>query len=249
MDPREMLFKHRYTEAAKSYRKLLKKESDEYEYGDNLVEYSTALLCLGQLNEALQGFFHANEIAKKRLRGESQPYLEKIGVIHWLLGNRAEAIKIFRSGIQGVLKGIIKFTDNAGGVSHGLLLWYAGVTERDIIAKEESVNYLGKLAKKSRIQYWPGPLGLYVLGKSSFDEVLISATDTNNLTEAFALAKTDLLKRRYLCQLLFYAAVNQRNIGDENGCLERMKNCIQLENPILEVEWYLARNETEKAGE
>ena len=57
------------------------------------------------------------------------------------------------------------------------------------------------------------------------------------------MARTDLLKRRFLCQALFYGACREREAGDEPACMKKMEECFHLENPIIEVEWYLARGE------
>jgi len=57
------------------------------------------------------------------------------------------------------------------------------------------------------------------------------------------VAKIEALKRRRLCQALFYVAVAKRDQGDEAGCADGMRQCHALENPLLEEEWYLARAE------
>ena len=58
------------------------------------------------------------------------------------------------------------------------------------------------------------------------------------------MARTDLLKRRSLCQALFYGACREREGGDNTACMDKMQECVRLENPIIEVEWYLARGES-----
>jgi hypothetical protein len=76
-----------------------------------------------------------------------------------------------------------------------------------------------------------------------FEETLKLLAGTPDIDKIVAVAKVDVLKRRRLCQTLFYAAVARRNEGDEAGCTNGMRQCLALENPLLEEEWYLARAE------
>ena len=240
MDPWEMVLAHRYSEAMRRYEAELKIQPDDTGL---LAEYATTLLNLGRLNEALAHLWRANALLNQELMGESQPYLTDIGAILWLLGRRDEAIRTFRASVNGILDGSIKFADNAGGVSQGLLLWYAGLTALDETAKEDALNYLRKLARKPRIKYWPGPLALFVLGRQSHGDVLWEASGGSEIDDAILQARSDLLKRRQLTQALFYFAVQRRSDGLEEECREGMRKCASLENPVLEVEWYLARAE------
>ena len=241
IDPWERVFAHRYSDALTQYDERRRNgfEQDALEIGNR----STALLCLGRLDEALAGFQQANELARQRLRGETQPYLAKIGAMFWLLGKRNEGIQAFKAAVDGILDGSIKFADNAGGVSEGLLLWYAAVTDANNEAKEHSLNYLRKLAKKPRIKNWPGDLALVALKGKSIDELLHNRFGTGDILKAAETAKSDLLKRRELVKCLFYSAVRKRDENDEIGCRNIMAACTSLENPIIEIEWFLARAE------
>jgi len=235
-----MIFAHQYAEAAGCYESQLKNNPED---PDLLSAHATALLGLGRLAEALDEFNRANAIASLRRKGETQPYLEKIGSILWLLGKHDQAIQTFKAGVNGILDGSIKYADNAGGVSHGVLLWYASVTAADADAKNHALKYLRKLAKKPRIKEWPGPLALFSLGLKTQEDVLAELCDTNELNEAINQAKDDLLKRRRLVQALFYFATRNRDERNEEQCHKEMVMCANLDNPILEPEWYLARAE------
>jgi tetratricopeptide (TPR) repeat protein len=237
MKPREMLFSHRYAEAAKVYKTQLESKPDD---SGLLSAHAIAMLALGRYEEALKGSRRANAIANAELKGETQPYIERIGSILWLLGRRDEAIQTFQSGVDGIINGSIKYADNAGGVSHGLLLWYAAVSADNVEASRHALNYLGKLAKKSRIDYWPGALALYVIGAKLEEDVILEVCGARQLHEAFNRAKNDLLVRRRLAQSLFYFATREREKGHKNQCQCGMVQCASLENPILENEWYLA---------
>jgi len=244
MKPWEMILAHTYAEAAACYDAQLKNSPDD---PDLLSAHAIAMLGLGRLVEALDELRRANALASRRLKGETQPYLEKIGSILWLLGKRGEAIHTFRGAVDGIVDGSIKYADNAGGVSQGVLLWYASVTTGDEAAKNHALKYLRRLAKKSRIKQWPGALAVFALGEKTHEEVLMELCGTTELDESMKRAKNDLLTRRRLVQALFYFATRKREERDEQQCRAGMEKCASLENPILENEWYLARAEVEQA--
>ena len=240
MNPWEMILAHRYHEAAALYETKLQASPEDTRL---LISHGTAMLSLGRLPEALEDFKRAN--TKQRSGGQlaSQPYLVDIGMVNWLLGKKLEAIEAFKTAVDGILDGSIGYADPAGGVSQGLLLWYAGVTVSDAAASGHAMKYLRKLAGKSRIQYWPGPLASFALGENTEDELLQKACGVAELDVATEIAKKDLLKRRQLVASLFYFGVRQRANGSEEQCRQWMERCVALENPIIECEWYLARGE------
>jgi tetratricopeptide (TPR) repeat protein len=236
----QLVLGHRYVEALAAYDARARAEpiTDYIEIADR----ATALLCLGRHSEALDGFRRASELSYKG----SGAYLEEIGAVLWLLDRRVEAIQTFRQAAEGILKGSIHYADLAGGVSEGLLLWYAGITNKDGAATEFAVRYLSKLSRKRRIKSWPGPLALFALGRTSFNRVLEDKWWTDDLSRIMTQAQVDLLKRRELVQALFYLATSKRLAGAEDECHSLMAQCSVLENPVLEVEWYLARAEVER---
>lgn len=244
MTPLALLQSHRYAEAAATYAEYARK-------GDPvrgaLAGYAKACLCLGKIEEAITYFRLADERERDTRRADPHPYGLWIGTTEWLLGRRREAIQSFKQSVNGVLDGSIGYGDLAGGVSQGLLLWYAGVTAFDAAASEHALEYLRKLAGKSRIQYWPGPLASFVLGENTEDEVLQKACGVAELDVATEIAKKDLLKRRQLVASLFYFGVRQRANGSEEQCRKWIERCVALENPIIECEWYLARGEVAAA--
>lgn len=238
MDPLEMLFAHRYEEFAAYCKSEFERNPDESGW---MADHARALQCMGKLEEALSEYEQANALHCEKLNAESQPYLANIGALQWLVGRREDAIVTFRAAVDGILDGSITFADIAGGVSQGLLLWYAGVTAGRAEVTDYALKYLrNRSGRKPWIEQWPGPLGIYVLGESSEEDVLVKGTGHARLKDAIRHAKTDLLARRQLVQTLFYFAVRKRRDGFEEECRVGMVKCASLENPIIEVEWYLA---------
>lgn len=245
-NPWEMVLAHRFDEAASLYEVKLRASPGDCGL---LSAHGTAMLGMGNLSAALDDFMRANANWQGRCQGDSHPYLLDVGMVFWLLGKVREGVAAFKTAVDGILDGSIGYGDLAGGVSQGLLLWYAGITAPDAGASEHALKYLRKLAGKSRIQYWPGPLALFALGESSEEEVLQKACGVGQLDAAEEEANKNLLKRRHLVNSLFYFGVRQRVNGSEEQCRQWMRRCFALENPIVECEWYLARGEVAAAGE
>jgi tetratricopeptide (TPR) repeat protein len=236
---------HRYAEAAAECEQRLKCSPDDLAL---LAWHATAMLCLGRLPEALEEFRRVNARERADL-DRSDGRILTIGAIQWLLGRRDEAIETFESAVMGVQDGSINYGDFAGGVSQGVLLWHAGVTTRNTAARERSLEYLRERAERPQIKSWPGPLAHFVLGTASQEDVLVHACGTRDPEAAMRLVRKDVLKRRRLVNAMFYFATRSRDEGSEEECLARMRKCASIENPIVEVEWYLARGEAERADD
>src|SRR4051794_25034449 len=97
-----------------------------------------------------------------------------------------------------------------------------GVTAHDRDAVEFSLSYLRRLAKRSTIKYWPGPLVRYLLGQIGFEEVLLACSEQSTVSTAMVAARSDGLKRRETCVALFHDGVRRRAEGEENLCMGRM---------------------------
>jgi len=238
-DPWHLISAHRYEEAVAAYDAKLAT-------GDDLqgANRAIALLCCGRLFGALEGFATANDIARQsRATPKSAPYLKHMGTVLWLMGHRSVAKELYRSAADGIRFGTIAYTDAAGGVGQGLLLWYAGVTTKDQNATEHALDYLTRLAKKSRIKLWPGPLAQFVLGRQSLKELLRESFNTDGLPQITERAKSDILVRRELIQALFLLGTQRRKRGDKDGCRRAFQQCAQLANPHVDQEWYLAAAE------
>lgn len=240
MTPNELLFAHRYAEAAEAFRTHLL-QHPEQNYYDGLGD---ALLCLGQFSEAIAAFERANGLEGRKLKGSS-PYANQIAAAMWLAGHKPEAMADWHRAVSGILNGSIRYGDLAGGAIQGLLLWYSAVTLKDRQEHEYALDYFRSLQRRKTHGdlLWPRPIFEMVLGERSFEEVLAVEIGFSDLDRCIQIARTDLLKRRSLCQALFYGAVREREAGNNVACIRMMRVCCNLENPIIEVEWFLARNE------
>jgi len=258
-DPWDLIRSHQYEKAVAAYDaqlatlgKVRLQSATVQSWNAIVANRAIALLCAGRLREALEGFSTANDIARQSL-DKSAAYLECMGTVLWLMGHRGVAKELYRSAVDAIRYGTTAFAkDIAGGVGQGLLLWYAGVTTKDRSATEYALGYLTRLAKKSRIKYWPGPLARFVIERRAqsllpdaqpFKELLRDSFKTDNLQEIIEQAKSDILKRRELIQALFVLGTKRRKKGDKDGCRRAFQQCAQLENPHVDQEWYLAAAE------
>lgn len=245
-DPWDLLDEHRYHEAHAIFDQIARYNRCNSKLG--FANRATVNLFLNRLPEALADYTQANQLAREEeaTGGKSSPYLEKIAAVQWLLGERDAAIETAQSSVRGLLSGEIQYADSAGGASNGLLLWYMAITKADIAIRDYAERFLQKLAKKSRIQYWPGPLALLALGKKTAEEILRERWSTSDLDELTRQAPTkkNLLKRRELVQALFYWATSLRKANHEEQCLALFSRCVSIPNPLgIEEEWYLAQRE------
>ena len=198
---------------------------------------------------------------------EAIPYLEKIGahehemfpgncgreielsVCHWMIGERAQALGIIKNLVIAVRDGKIGYTDIAGGVTQGLILCYMAVTLRAFPDVDLATKFLKKLSTRSRIQYWPGPAALFLLGGLTFGAAVRDATGFADVAQAKEIAEKDLMKRRQLTAILFAAGTERRMAGDEAGSRMFFAECAGLSHPQVEYEWYLAKSEVPAASQ
>jgi len=211
---------------------------------------AAAYRALGRYEEALPLYERVDADDRADEVACGHPGRQKdISCIYWVLGDRAKSIHLMRTLVEGVLDGTIEFGDAAGGVQQGLLLYYMAVTMRDSQAATFAVDYMRNRARRSAIQSWPGPVARHYLGEVNFPSVLSAATGAADVESATSIARSKLLSRRRLCAALFHDEVRSRAEGAEQHCRARMRDCYQLEDPLIEVEWYLARHEVEQADQ
>jgi tetratricopeptide (TPR) repeat protein len=244
MDARYLLKTHRYTEAIAACRRRLTADPNDIGTADTLAG---ALRAVGAYKEALPLFERVDEDERKELPGHPGNQAD-ISCLYWCMGDQPNAIKLMRELAEGILDKSIKYGDMAGGVEQGLLLYYMGTTANDRDSASFALKYLQNRAARSAIRVWPGPLARYYLGEVSFEDVLAEATGQRNLADATSLAEKDLLSRRQLCGAVFHDGVRFRAHGAEAQCMARMHQCYALEDPLIELEWYLARYEVERAA-
>jgi hypothetical protein len=203
----------------------------------------TVLLCLLRYDEAATAFQKSNEMALRSESFSKGIHLDKWGGSCWLAGDRTKAVSIWQKSVRGIADGTIAYADASGGIKNALLLWYGGVSVSDADVINEAVQFLKKASKRERAKNMPGPLAAYVLGTKPINEILKDVWDTNDLDLLLANSKTDTLMRRKLCTVLLCWATGERFADRGYESKRLMKLCSDLENPLVEIEWYLAHGE------
>jgi hypothetical protein len=244
MEAYDLMIGQRYAEAITEYRKLLERNPDDWAAVGGL---STCLMAAGAYAAALPWLCRMDEHERASLPGHPGRK-RNIACSYWCLDQWPVAMKLMRGLVEGILDKSIEFGDVAGGAQQGLLLHYMGVTAKDSEAIAFSIAYLRRLSKKSSIDYWPGPLARYVLGEISFEAVLAALAKESKVSKPLEAASTDRLARRLVCVALFHDGLRHRGVGQEEFCMTRMRECVELTNSYLEPEWYLARYEVERAA-
>lgn len=231
---------HKYGEALDAYETEIR--TGKARHIESLLEWrARLLLCLGRLDEALEGFIEANALRSKRSKGEFQPHWKAIGTIEWLLGRRTEAVQTLRRNVDLIAEGKIATSGSSRGAQDGLLLWYAAVSAADQANSKHALKFLRALDASWLKESWPGQIALWRLGDISLTELHAIAKDESK--GAIDSAAAHRIDRWVKCHLLFYQGVRERESGHEMSCCEFMRRCSAGENPIVEEEWYLARHE------
>jgi len=221
LSPARELFKaRRFEEAVAAYRKQLQEQPQKKWI--NLGGLAESLLASGNYAEAIPLFEEVGAHQSNSVPG-ALGCQEQISVCHWMAGDRKKALDIIRQLVLDVRDGAVTFTDFAGGVSQGLILCYMGITLRSIADVDLAMNYLKTLASRPRIQNWPGPAALFLLGGLTFGQAMKNAED---VAQTKPEADQDGWKRRYLAALFFcrrHGTADGRRRTGRKDVLRRMR--------------------------
>ncbi|MFL5245592.1 MAG: hypothetical protein ACJ8FY_26145 [Gemmataceae bacterium] len=148
------------------------------------------------------------------------------GVAHWLLNERAEAIAMWEKGLTGA------FHDGAGGMDYPLLLLYASIRAPDLFSLRAAKDLVHKATKHPWASNWPGPIGLYMLGK----------IDKHQL-KSEAVFEVESVTHEQLTQAEFYMGINGLIEGKDHDFREHIKRCANAKRCEGLTEFHLARHE------
>ena len=230
-DPFYLIRQKKFDEAIKIYSEKLNNKL----HAPSLANRGTAYLNIGDFDSALKDFKKAEEIYNKEMPDRADGYLKLVGLTLWLKGEKNEAANLWCNLARDLDAKKIVFSDSAGVLS-GTLLWYASFTKEINQFRELAEKYLNNRIKLSSIKHWPGPVAQYLLGRI-FEEGLIKAAHSNS----------EILTHRQLCQAYFYIGVKALSNSDlENFQKNIAKSVTYGETSLLEIEYYLAKNEMDR---
>jgi hypothetical protein len=243
IDPaRQLYHDYRFAESVAAYRRQLGDAPDAWA---NIEGMGHALMAIGEFAEAIPYLERID-----RYYGESpgKPGRQiDLSICRWMIGEREIGCEIIKNLVIAVRDGKVYYTDIAGVVTQGLILCYMAATLHVRPDIDLAMKFMKKLAARGRIQYWPGPAALFLLGGLTFGDAVKDATGVADLAQAKAVAEQHLMTRRQLVDILFAAATERRMAGDEAGCHFLMSECAGLTHPQVEYIWYLAKGEASPA--
>jgi tetratricopeptide (TPR) repeat protein len=206
-----------------------------------LVNHSLALAAVGNFDEAVSSLSRADKLALSLASGFR--FQGKIAQLLWLAGEHHRALDLSTRDVAEIASGNREYADAAGGASNGLILYSIAVAATEMESIVQALSFLESLAeRKSRLSSWPGPLASFLLGHLPFEALVLRTAGCETISAAIQKTHTNMLVRRELSQLLFYAGLNSRLSQRYELSDEYMNACRQIPNPLLELEWYMARS-------
>jgi tetratricopeptide (TPR) repeat protein len=174
---------------------------------------------------AMHDYQAADALDPPHLRGDAYP--KRIGAVLWMMGRRQHAIEQWERVVDLLGRRAYAFTDAAGGVQSGALLWFGALRLDD---DERMRKALGFIAKRtdSNGDGWPKPIARFVLGE--IDAVRLRASAANG----------DSLAGRRLCQACFYAGVAARTSSRQAASALLAEAVAHGADVPLEIEYDLA---------
>jgi hypothetical protein len=153
-----------------------------------------AHLHLGEFEQALSDFRAADETSAQTSGGECDGAMA--GVALWVAGEHQHAASTWARGTEAMVAGVVRYTDAAGGVSIGNLLWFASVRLHDSANRSLATKLLRKKLRAKQSQAWPGPISRFLLG----------AIDESQLRGA--VSHVPILRERESCEAEFYIGLS-----------------------------------------
>ena len=210
---------------AGDYRRAIDHLTQEYAAHGGLPSLRnrmTAYLLVGEYQLALADSQHV--IASQEPATVWDGDYIRLGICHWYLDQPGPAVDAWeRCLTQPHLDG--------NGYGPAILL-YAAERLGDPALGKRAVSTLRWIARRRR---WPGPVVLFLLGKST-SQGLEQARQSTNAT----------LHGRWQCQADFYIAVQAWRDGDHATFRQRLTACAANRYGLLEREHYLARWEVQR---
>jgi len=221
--PWELLLQGKFDEACQS-------ADQAYESTGSLLHLRNKVFALLNLSRYADAVAVASQVIDST-DGESDSDFILMGVGQWLQGCRTEAMATWLKGCSA------KFTDAAGGVEIPLLLGFAASRLADVELKAEANRLIMPICDSNRSRNWPGPLGLFVMGKIN-EEKLLDMVSVRHI-----------IKEKQLCQASFYIGLRAQDRGDEVKWHQSFTECIKWGRQVItKQEYYLAKGELGISG-
>lgn len=228
-DPFHLIPEGRFREAFELY----SKELESVPSAPVLANRALSALNMGDLDQALADFGRADELDRSGEAGRGSSHSSSLAMVMWLRGSRDDAASLWRKTLGAIEEGVITHSDLAGGVGVAALLWFSSIHLKRAEDRRLAESFMRKKWATARGKEWPGPIGGFLLGQLSRQE----------LSQA-AKSQPEKLEARRQCQATFYAGTKSREAGDLRGEKSELEDSVKFGSvSLIEREYYLAKHE------
>ncbi len=185
-----------------------------------------AHLVLGETDEALADFNAGRSLSV------TKSITLFVGVAHWVAGDFDHAIGDWQTEYERQVSGEATHVADAAAISCQLLLYWCAVRFQRPDLKRAMMTSIKKRSRTVRYQAnWAGPIGDYVLGRATANELLTRSETVH-----------PELTKRHLSQSHFYLGVQRYAFSEMAGFAAHLRTCISLGSPLTN-EYFIALKE------
>jgi len=183
----------------------------------NLRNKVTALLNLGEFKKAFRLSSRLWQVSPEGLGRD----LIAGGVAAWLMGDKATAVALWQREKEA------PYADSAGGMTAPLLIHFAATVLHDEALLKAARSRIRVLLRR-RVASWPAPVGRYVLGLCSEEDMRA------------AMSHGRTLRQRQECVANFYVGAAYLHSNPKKAVAHMAR---AIEHPVarLHDEYYLAK--------
>jgi hypothetical protein len=202
--------------------KVLEQNYDRDPTASHIMELGVAYLWTRQYEKARVIFRRSIDEHPRSMSS----FYGMAGTVAWCLGDIADAVKQWRNGLGSA------YADTNGlGVHLPLLLLLASLLKPGSFESTAALRLLREKSLDQRIQEWPGPIALLMLGELDKTELRTHCSGTDQV---------DSDDRRWLAA--FYRGVLSYRAGKEAALRRAMRRLTDTSDPLwADQEFFLAR--------
>lgn len=202
-----------------------KKADIEFEQTKRVPSLRHKWFALAHLMKYDEAAMLASEIIKLSYGNTEFDFLLS-GIALWLLNKKEEAVLEWKRGEKSMYK------DAAGGLESQLMLFFAAIRINDEKLKNRTVKAIQKLLKSKGAVNWPGPMGHFILGSLSEEELRSIITGVS------------ILHERQSCQADFVIGIKKLEGGSTEEYKAKLLDAVgHGVSAYLEPMYYLAKGE------
>jgi len=238
-NPWHLVESGRFEQALDEYRKLALRNTPQKFAALN--NQAIVLLAMGRTVDALRAAEAADSFAQS-MKPRGHRGLLPCAQIRWLLGDKAGARGAAVLNLELISSGEIEYATSAGAAADALFVLFVGATLEDEECVNAATTYLTDLLRRLHPTLPNAVLLNCVLREGKLESVIRAWFGISSLQKAVQRSHDEAYYRRALPEVLFHIATGERARGHEKACQDLLKACSEIPNPLIVMEWYLARH-------